>query len=174
MKKGNVKMANILLVDDEPDFLIVMEKLLKKHGYKVSEAINGEGALKKAREERPDLVLLDVMMPDINGWEVCKNLKSSPETKDLPIIMLTVMAEDESLKKSFEYAGADWHVTKPFDIDLLFSILDMAVKKRSKAEIENKINKLIEKDKKMKKVLEMVNPKLLDHKYDFLKNKTAR
>ncbi len=167
-------MANILLVDDEPDFLIVMEKLLKKHGYKVSEAINGEGALKKAREERPDLVLLDVMMPDINGWEVCKNLKSSPETKDLPIIMLTVMAEDESLKKSFEYAGADWHVTKPFDIDLLFSILDMAVKKRSKAEIENKINKLIEKDKKMKKVLEMVNPKLLDHKYDFLKNKTAR
>ncbi|MFQ5800752.1 MAG: response regulator, partial [Candidatus Hydrothermarchaeales archaeon] len=86
-------MTSVLLVDDEPDFLVVMDKLLKRQGYEVSEAINGKGALKKAREERPDVMLLDVMMPDIEGWEVCKMLKKDPKTRDLPIIMLTVMAE---------------------------------------------------------------------------------
>jgi CheY-like chemotaxis protein len=161
--------AKILLVDDEPDFLVVMEKLLKKHGYNVSEASNGTSALKKAKQDRPDAVLLDVMMGDMSGWDVCRDLKNNPETKDMPIIMLTVMAEDDSIKRSFEYAGADWHITKPFDTDTLFFILDMMSKEEKKSEIESKINKMVNRDKKMKKVLEMINPKLLDHKYDFLK-----
>jgi DNA-binding response OmpR family regulator len=146
-----------------------MQKLLKKHGYDVSQAINGLGAIKKAKEENPDAVLLDIMMGDKNGWEVCKDLKSSPGTKDLPIIMLTVMAEDESIKRSFEYAGADWHVPKPFDTETLIFILDMAAKRTGRKEIETKIEKAVKKDKRMKKVMEMINPKLLDHKYNFLK-----
>jgi CheY-like chemotaxis protein len=166
---GGDIIANILLVDDEPDFLIVMEKLLKKHGYEVTEAVNGTTALKKAKEELPDVLLLDVMMGDTSGWEVARKLKANPETKNLPIIMLTVMAEEESIKKSFEYAGADWHVPKPFDIDLLFFILDIVAKKESSDKIQSKIKNLIEKDRKMKKVLEMVNPKIINHKYNFLK-----
>jgi two-component system alkaline phosphatase synthesis response regulator PhoP len=162
--------ANILLVDDEPDFLIVMEKLLKKHGYNVSEATNGMSALKKAKQERPDAVLLDVMMGDMSGWDVCKDLKNNPATKDMPIIMLTVMAEDDSIKRSFEYADADWHITKPFDTDALFFILDMMAKGEGKSEIERKISKMVDRDKKMRKVLEMINPKLIEHKYDFLKS----
>ena len=165
--QGRDTIARVLLVDDEPDFLVVMEKLLHKHGYNVSEAINGRGALKKASEEDLDLVLLDVMMPDMNGWEVCRNLKNNPKTKDIPIIMLTVMAEDESIKRSFDYAGADWHVSKPFDTDTLFFILEIVAKREGKSGIESKIKRAIEKDKKMKKVLEMINPKLINYKYDF-------
>jgi response regulator RpfG family c-di-GMP phosphodiesterase len=148
-----------------------MERLLKKHGYTVSEAINGRGALKKASEESPDVVLLDVMMPDMSGWDVCKSLKDDPKTSQIPIIMLTVMAEAESIKKSFEEAGADWHVSKPFDVDLLFFILEMAAKRDRKNEIERKMKKLVSKDKLKKKVFEMINPKILDYKYDFLKNR---
>jgi CheY-like chemotaxis protein len=159
-------MPKVLLADDEPDFLLVMEKLLKKHGYEVAEAIDGKGALRKAASEKPDALLLDIMMPDITGWEVCRELKGNPGTKDLPIIMLSVMAEDEFIKKSFDYAGADWHITKPFDINTLFFILKMAAQKEKMSEVERKINLAVEKDRKMKAAYKMI----LDHKYDFLKN----
>ncbi len=161
---------HVLLVDDEPDFLDVMNRLLDKHGYMVSEASSGRSALKLARNNHPDAILLDVMMGDKSGWDVCRALKSNPETKDIPIIMLTVMAEDESIKRSFKYADADWHVTKPFDIDLLFFILQTASHRDDQPKLEKKIASLIKKDRKMKKVLEMINPKLIDHNYDFLKS----
>jgi DNA-binding response OmpR family regulator len=144
-----------------------MEKLLRKHGYNSIAASNAKGAIKKTIEEKPDAVLLDVMMGDPDGWDVCKDLKNNPETKNTPIIMCTVMAEDESIKRSFE-RGADWHVSKPFDIDLFFSILKLASERAGKTEIEDKINQIIEREKSMKKVLEMINPKLIDHNYDFL------
>ncbi|MFQ5888315.1 MAG: PleD family two-component system response regulator [Candidatus Hydrothermarchaeales archaeon] len=159
-------MGNVLLVDDEPDILFLMKELLKKHGFKVLDASAGKEGLKLARDNRPDIVLLDAMMPDLNGWEVAKKLKSNPETKDIPIVMITVMAEDKYKKRSFEYAGADWHVPKPFDPDVLFSILDMATQKPT--EIEKSIEKAIERDERMKQVFDMINPKLLSHKYDFL------
>jgi CheY-like chemotaxis protein len=159
-------MPSILLVDDEPDFVLVMEKLLKKHGYDIFEAINGKGGLKKAREEHPDVMLLDVMMPDMNGWDVCRKLKKDPKTRDIPIIMLTVRAEDAARQKSFEYAGADWHVTKPFDIEVFFSVLDMATQRSAKIE-KRMIDEAVERDKRMKQVFEMINPKLLDYRYDF-------
>lgn len=161
-------MTSVLLVDDEPDFLVVMEKLLKREGYEVLEAINGKGALKKVREEKPDVLLLDVMMPDIEGWEVCRMLKKDPKTRDLPIIMLTVMAEEDSIKRSFEYAGADWHVSKPFDTDLFFFVLGAAAKRQGSKEIENYIEEAVERDKRMKKVFDMINPNLLEHRYEFL------
>jgi response regulator RpfG family c-di-GMP phosphodiesterase len=138
-------MTNVLLVDDEPDFVLVMEKLLKKRGYEVSKAINGDGALKMAKEA--DVLLLDVMMADKNGWEVSKNLKENPETKNIPIIILTAKAGNESRKASFDYGGADWFISKPFDFDLLFFILDMAIKRGGMREIEKEIKKAIEKDK---------------------------
>ncbi len=160
----------ILLVDDEPDFLVVMEKLLEKHGYGVAEAVAGTQALEKAEKEGPDAIILDVMIPEGDGWEVCRKLKRNPATKDIPILMLTVMAEDESRERSFKYAGADWHINKPFDTDLFFTILDMASKREGKEEIERRINEMVERDKRLKKVYGMINPKILDHKYDFLED----
>jgi CheY-like chemotaxis protein len=161
-------MANVLLVDDEPDFLFVMGRLLKKNGFDVSEATNGKGTLKKVKEVRPDAVLLDVMMADMSGWEVCRKLKNNPETKDVPIIMLTAKAENGNIKESFDYGGADWHVSKPFDSDLLFFILKLAVERTERNEIESKIKQAIERDRRMKKILNMINPKLLNYNYDFL------
>ncbi|RMF90497.1 MAG: response regulator [Methanobacteriota archaeon] len=156
-------------MDDEPDFLVIMEKLLKKHGYDVIEAINGKSGLKKAQENHPDLILLDIMMSDISGWEVARKLKKDPETRDIPIIMLTVMTEEGEIKRSFEYAGAEWHITKPFDTDVFFAVLDMAALRST--ELEKRIEEAIERDKKMKQVFDMINPKLLDYKYDFLNRK---
>jgi CheY-like chemotaxis protein len=161
-------MASVLLVDDEPDFLVLMEMLLKKQGYTVSGVLDGKGALKKAVEVKPDVILLDVMMPDINGWEVARELKNNPDTKDLPIIILTAAAEKKIKLTSFDYAGAEWHISKPFDNDLLLFIIEQAVKKQKGKLMEEKIKEAIGKDKKMKKVLEMVNPKLLDYDYTFL------
>lgn len=166
MRGNSEKTVSVLFIEDDPDILFLMERHLEKQGFKVLEAVTGKEGLKLARDNRPDIVLLDVMMPDLDGWEVAKKLKRNPETKDLPIIMVTVMAEDKYKKRSFEYAGADWHVPKPFDPDVLFFILDMATQKP--AEIEKSIEKAIERDEKMKEVFDMINPKLLSHKYDFL------
>lgn len=161
-------MAKILLVDDEPDFLVVMEKMLSRKGHSVSEAVNAQGAFQKIREAKPDMVLLDVMMGDINGWEVCKKIKEDPDTKDLPILMLTVMSEEENKTRSFEYAGADWHIPKPFDTDTLFLILEMSSRDPLKKTSEAKIKKALEKEERLQDVLDMINPKLLNHKYEFL------
>jgi len=106
-------MAKILLVDDEPDIVYLVGKILRKAGHKVVEAYSGKEALEKAAAEKPDIVLLDIMMPDINGWEVSRILKTKAETKDIPIIMLTVRTSKDSERKSFEYAYADLHIGKP-------------------------------------------------------------
>jgi CheY-like chemotaxis protein len=91
--------------------------------------LNAREALKKAREVNPDAVVLDIMMPEIDGWEVCRKLKEDPETKDLPVIILSVRAEEKDKSISFNYAGAEWHVSTPFDTDHLFLILELATKK---------------------------------------------
>ena len=161
-------MKNLLLIDDEPDLLVLMKKLLKKQGYLVSDAHGGREGLKIAREKHPDIIVLDAMMPDIDGWDVARELKSDPDTRDIPIVMLTVMSEPKYQKMSFDYSGADWHVPKPFEPDMLFSILSLAVEDRSV--IEEKVEKAIKRDMRMKSVLQMINPKLLASKYDYLKD----
>lgn len=106
-------MVKILLVDDEPDIVYLVKKILQKSGHHVIEAYSGEEALELANKSRPDLVLLDIMMPDLNGWEVSRSLKMNKDTKNLPIIMLTVRTSSDSVEKSFKYAKADAHVGKP-------------------------------------------------------------
>lgn len=156
----------VLLVDDDPAVLVFMKKLLEKHGYVVLEANNGKEGLKKARDEGPDIILLDIMMPKLDGWEVARKLKDDPKTKNIPIIMLTVLAEDEHKQKSFEYADADFHISKNFDINALFTILDLA--NYDIREMEKRIEYAVDRDKKLREVYSMINPKLLNHNYDFL------
>jgi DNA-binding response OmpR family regulator len=103
----------ILIVDDEPNIVISLEYLLKKEGYAVHVATDGEAALAKAAELRPDLVLLDVMMPKKSGFEVCESLRANPQLAGLKIIMLTAKGRDTEVSKGLAL-GADVYVTKPF------------------------------------------------------------
>ncbi len=105
--------TKILVVDDEPDALELIEVNLKGAGFDVLSAANGRQALEKARATQPALVLLDVMLPEVDGWEVCKSLRRDPKTAALPIIMLTARAAEIDRIVGLEL-GADDYITKPF------------------------------------------------------------
>lgn len=104
----------VLVVDDEPSIVNLVSVKLSHEGYRVVSARDGEEALEKVRSERPDLVLLDVMMPKLDGKEVCMRLKRDPATKDIPVVMLTAAGEFGEQLKGLEL-GADEYMTKPFD-----------------------------------------------------------
>jgi len=106
-------MAKILVVDDEPDALELVSFNLKAAGYDVVTADDGTDALKKARQHGPDLILLDVMLPEVDGLEVCKLLRRDPATATVPVIMLTAKAGEIDRVLGLEL-GADDYVTKPF------------------------------------------------------------
>ena len=104
----------ILVVDDERDLVETLVFRLEALGYEVLTAYNGQEGLDKARTEKPDLILLDVMMPVMDGYQVCRMLKFDEEFKSIPIIMLTARGQDKD-KKTGSDVGADDYVTKPFD-----------------------------------------------------------
>ena len=104
--------AKILIVDDEPNVLRMVSYTLQAEGYEVITAQNGAEAISKAQTESPDLVLLDVMLPDMSGLEVCAEIRKRPETIDLPVIMLSALAQVPDKIKGLE-AGADEYITKP-------------------------------------------------------------
>jgi DNA-binding response OmpR family regulator len=116
-KQGKAK-QRILVADDDPEILTLLGMRLKQRGYEVLEAGDGEKALEQAREKSPDLVLLDVMMPQKNGWEVARELKQDPKTKDIGIVILTAIGEKMNELTSPLY-GADAYVDKPFEFDKL-------------------------------------------------------
>lgn len=103
----------ILIVDDEQNIVISLEFLMKREGYEVSIANDGEEAVARIRSEQPDLVLLDVMMPKKSGFEVCQEIKSDPSLKMVRILMLTAKGRDTEVAKGLAM-GADAYMTKPF------------------------------------------------------------
>ena len=109
-RKNNIR---ILVVDDEPDVLELVVFHLEKEAYRVDVADTGDKALKMARENLPSLLVLDLMLPGINGLEICRLLKRDPKTRDIPILMLTARAAEEDRIKGLEL-GAHDYVTKPF------------------------------------------------------------
>ena len=113
-------MANekILIVDDEEDVLELVRYNLDKNGYKVETAATGEQALAKARAKPPDLIILDLMLPGIDGLDVCKKLKNDTKTQNIPVIMLTAKGEETDIVTGLEL-GADDYVTKPFSPKVL-------------------------------------------------------
>lgn len=102
----------ILLVDDNPENLQFMGKVLSKNNYEVGVAQSGQQALNFVKKAQPDLILLDVMMPEMDGFEVCRRLKSQLVTQHIPVIFLTAKTETEDIIKGFEAGGVDY-VTKP-------------------------------------------------------------
>lgn len=105
--------AHLLIVDDSPANLIILDKVLKRENCRVSQASGGQEALALARAQKPDLILLDIMMPGMNGFEVCRELKRDRDTADIPVIFVTAADEIEHLKEGFASGGADF-VRKPF------------------------------------------------------------
>ncbi len=103
----------ILIVDDEPNIIISLEFLMKKEGFEVAVAIDGDEALAKVASFGPDLMLLDVMMPKKSGFEVCEALRADPTNAGLQIVMLTAKGRDTEVAKGLAI-GADAYVTKPF------------------------------------------------------------
>src|SRR3989454_7613121 len=103
----------VLVVEDEQDVAELIRYNLTKEGYDVLLVDNGADALTRARERRPEVILLDIMVPQLNGWEVCRRLKQDPETRGIPVIMVTGRVEEGDKVLGFEM-GADDYVTKPF------------------------------------------------------------
>ena len=103
----------ILVCDDEPYILMALTDAVEMEGYECVTAINGREALQKARETLPDLIMLDIMMPFMDGFEVCRELKADATTRDIPVIMLTAKSQQVDIQKGKD-AGADDYITKPF------------------------------------------------------------
>lgn len=114
MTDGSQHTSKILVVDDDIIITSLIEKILKGTGYNIIEAYNGEEALRKVSEENPDLIILDIMMPKIDGFEVCRRLKSNEKTRPIPIVMLTSKDFLEDKIRGLEI-GADDFITKPFN-----------------------------------------------------------
>lgn len=104
----------ILVCDDERHIVRLIQVNLEKNGFNVVTAYDGKEGLEKIQQEKPDLVVLDVMMPYMDGFEVLKNLRREPETEGLPVIMLTAKAQDKDVFEGYHY-GADMYLTKPFN-----------------------------------------------------------
>jgi len=126
------KNTKILVVDDSPFILEIIETILKDSGFEVITADDGEKALNRAKTEAPALMVLDLMLPKMNGYEVCKILKSDENFRQIPIIMLTARVNEEDEQKGKD-AGADVYMGKPFELDdLVAKVRELLQAKTSK------------------------------------------
>lgn len=114
------KKKKILLIDDEEDLVEELGLCLEGTGYEVVISHDGQEGLEKVRREKPDLILLDVFMPEVNGFQVCHDLKKDPATQSIPIIILTAMAQEKD-KSWGKECGADEYITKPCEMGELLS-----------------------------------------------------
>lgn len=112
--------ANILVVDDNQENLKVVSNYLKEKGYNIALALDGISALKVLDENKIDLILLDIMMPEMDGFEVCRKIMADPKLKDIPVIFLTAKVDTEDIVKGFQIGGVDY-ITKPFKKEELFA-----------------------------------------------------
>ena len=126
-------MARILVVDDERDIRNLLKQVLEHTGYEVETATNGREALEMVDRSLPDLMLLDIMMPEIDGWEVCRQVKSKQKSRGVPIILLTVRNQALDKVVGMEVVGADDYVTKPFDLDELLARVEQQLRLKGKA-----------------------------------------
>ncbi len=133
MKKKDIK---ILLVDDEPDILEIVGYNLSQEGYKIVTASNGKEAIMMAKKERPQLIVMDVMMPEMDGIEACENIRKIPELSQVIITFLTARSEDYSQLAGFE-VGADDYITKPIKPKLLVSKVKALLRRLKNEENKN-------------------------------------
>lgn len=115
-------MHKILIVDDEPNIVMSLDYLLRRKNYNVFVARNGSEAISAIEEHKPDLILLDIMMPDVDGYEICERVKADPATHQIKIIFISAKSKKSDIEKGYEL-GADMYMVKPFsNKDLLDQI----------------------------------------------------
>lgn len=136
----NHKDCRILVVDDEPEIHTVLGKFLSKEGYTVNSAYNAEEAYKSVAESKPDLIILDIMMPKVSGTEVCARLKSSEETKDILILIVSARDAQDDRLDGLKH-GADDYVSKPFHLKTLVRKIEHMLEKRHIEEFETAIGR---------------------------------
>lgn len=120
----------ILAVDDESDVLLIIKTALMSEGYKVVTATNGPDALASAEDDNPDLVILDMMMPEMSGFEVLKAMRDKPSTRAIPVIMLTGVAHKEKIREALDL-GIDYYIVKPFEFHDLIAKVKIAIEDAS-------------------------------------------
>jgi two-component system, OmpR family, alkaline phosphatase synthesis response regulator PhoP len=130
-KTAGMPRERILVVDDEEDLLELVNYNLSKEGFRVRPVTTGEEALAEARETLPDLIVLDLLLPAVDGLEVCRRLKSDPRTRHIPIIMLTAKSEEADMVAGLEL-GADDYVTKPFSPRVLLARVKAILRRKAK------------------------------------------
>ena len=123
--------AEILVVDDDPQITTLLQFRLRKVDYAPRVVNNGEDALRAIQEKKPDLVILDVMMPGMSGYEVCEKIKSDEKTSDIPVIMLTALDMGKDFEKALE-KKADWFITKPFETEHVLKRIQYLLEKYKK------------------------------------------
>jgi DNA-binding response OmpR family regulator len=127
------KPPSVLIVDDEPNIVLSLQFLMKKTGFEVRTAKDGEEAMAEISRAAPDLVLLDVMMPKIDGFSICKQIRANPEWQDMRIIMLTARGRDVEREKGLAL-GADDYITKPFSTKDAIARVEAVLGRPRKAE----------------------------------------
>ncbi len=160
----------IMIVDDELFNLDVLEQEFETTGYRIVTAGDGEEALSKAGTCKPDLVLLDILMPKIDGFEVCRRLKTQEQTKDIPVIFMTALSEVEDKVKAFEAGGVDY-VTKPFQLEEVLSRvrahLDLQQARRELAEQNARLREEIDAHNRARQTIEYLREEIqTDHDFE--------
>ena len=136
-------MEKILIIDDSTQIRSFLSEMLRPLGYAVSTASDGQRGLEKALAERPDLILLDLMLPGLDGLEVCKALKLDAKTRHIPVVMLTAKGEEADIVIGLEM-GADDYMVKPFSPRVLLARLKAVLRRKSKAVVDEKESLRIE------------------------------
>jgi two-component system alkaline phosphatase synthesis response regulator PhoP len=113
---------DVLVVEDDREINELVGAYVQIAGFEYRSALDGRSALAEAREKHPSLIVLDLMLPDTDGFEVCRKLKSQQETREIPIVMLTALSDEENQRKGRE-CGASDYITKPFDPDVLMAAI---------------------------------------------------
>jgi two-component system phosphate regulon response regulator PhoB len=128
----------ILVVEDEASLLTLLRYNLEKQGFRVEEAADGQEALLRVAETKPDLILLDWMLPSLSGIEVCRQIRRRPATRDLPIIMVTARTEDQDAVRALDI-GADDYIAKPFAMDALLARIRALLRRSGAAPVKGRL-----------------------------------
>ena len=124
--KINISTAKVLVVDDEPEITEIVETFLTEAGYKVTVENSSDKAIEKARAIKPDVILLDIMMPGVDGYDICQELKKDPDFATVPIIFLTGKDRNDDMGRSFK-SGGDMFIKKPFSCERLLEIVNIVL-----------------------------------------------
>jgi len=147
--KLNRSHKNILIVDDTPANLTVLRQILAEHGYRARPALSGEIALRTIQSDLPDLILLDILMPGMDGYEVCKRLKAEEKTRDVPVIFISALNEIEDKMRAFSAGGVDY-ISKPFQAQ------EILARVKTHLTLHSLVNNLEKKNNELQKALDEI------------------